>query len=168
MPHYNGFGKPASNPELNAFRRQVVELFANQGRYGAAMGEAARFGDADFINTQLSSGIAADVETEDGGTPLMFAASAAEAEVIKILLAAGANVNARDRERGMTPIIRLVAGMSSAKKQLACAELLLKAGADLKIADREGKTAYDWASDRSHAEKLMRLFYAFAAGASGA
>lgn len=69
-------------------------------------------------------------------------------EVLEMLLAAGADINARDKQE-MTPII-LTASCGRPSRVAA----LLRAGADIHLHDAEGKTALDYA--RLHPESEHR------------
>lgn len=74
-------------------------------------------------------------------TPLMHAAERDNLRLVKLILASGADVNARD-QRGWTPL------MHACMTRLASAEIveaLLGAGADVNAKDRIGRTALIWA-----------------------
>ena len=66
-------------------------------------------------------------DEEAYATPLAFAAGFGHAEVVRLLLAKGANVNARD-DRGITPLF-----ISVWLKQTECVRLLLDKGAALDV-----------------------------------
>ncbi len=85
-------------------------------------------------------------------TPLMMAPSSSP-EVMQILLAAGANVNARDG-RGMTPLIFAAA---TDTPNPATLRLLLKAGADPEIESNVHERARDWAAKFNHPEVMKLL-----------
>ena len=76
-----------------------------------------------------------------GITPLMFASNIGSAEIVTLLLDAGANPNQQD-VRGMTP---LMYALSSDKQNLAAAKLLLARGAKLDLKMKSGDTVADWA-----------------------
>lgn len=75
-------------------------------------------------------------------TALLMAAPFGPPELIKTLLDAGADVNARD-VRGMTPLMLAV---STDRQDAAVIQMLLEHGADLTIKSKLGETAGDWAS----------------------
>jgi ankyrin repeat protein len=72
-------------------------------------------------------------------TELHDAVAECEIERVRQLIAAGADVNARD-EDGATPL-----HYAGAERHIDIIRLLLDAGADLSSVDEQGKTAEDWA-----------------------
>ena len=74
-------------------------------------------------------------------TPLMIAAATGTPELVKILLDAGANVNAKD-SRSMTPLMFAVA---KNRQDPATIRLLIERGADQSLQSNVGETAADWA-----------------------
>jgi ankyrin repeat protein len=74
-------------------------------------------------------------------TPLMIAAAVGTPELVKTLLDAGANVNAKD-SRNMTPLMFAVA---KNHQDPAVIRLLIDRGADLTVQSNVGETAADWA-----------------------
>jgi ankyrin repeat protein len=74
-------------------------------------------------------------------TPLLLAMPHAPAEVVQVLIDAGADVNARD-SRNMTPLMFAVA---SNHQNPAVIRLLLERGADVAVQSNVGETAADWA-----------------------
>jgi ankyrin repeat protein len=85
-----------------------------------------------------------------GYTALMAGASTGALASVRLLLAAGANVNARD-ERGTTAVIE-----AAASGCYATAGVLLHRGADFRLADRGGETALDRAAAAGKT-RLVRL-----------
>ncbi len=74
-------------------------------------------------------------------TPLMFAGSVGSAEMVTLLLDAGANPNQQDA-RGMTA---LMFALSAENQNLAAAKILLARGAKVDLKMASGDTAADWA-----------------------
>jgi len=86
-------------------------------------------------------------------TALLTAAPFGPPELIKMLLDAGADVNARD-VRGMTPLMLAVA---TDRADPEIVKMLLGKGADRQIKSKAGETARDWAV-KSGADGLAKLF----------
>ncbi len=83
--------------------------------------------------------------------PLHSAAAASQTEIARMLLDAGADVNAR-QEGGFVP---LHAAAQSGNAELA--ELLLERGADKALATEDGRTATDIALQAGHARLAQSL-----------
>jgi hypothetical protein len=86
-------------------------------------------------------------------TALMAAAPLASAEVVEVLLKAGANVNAKD-SRGMTPLMFAVAADTP---NLRVVRMLLDRGADRNLKSAIGESAIDWAKKFNYPEVLALL-----------
>jgi len=90
---------------------------------------AAQDGDVTRVQQLLTDGRSPNVFDETSKTPLHYAAENGHLEIMRVLLEAGADVNANEEERiGNTPL-RDVADKCS----LAVATLLVDAGADPRI-----------------------------------
>jgi ankyrin repeat protein len=95
----------------------------------------------------------ADIEADEvnwiGGKPLHWASEHAP-DAVRLLLAAGAEVNGRNVREG-SPFYRFTPLIMNATQRDDCSEvteLLLAAGADLQATDGEGKTALAHAEQR--------------------
>lgn len=94
----------------------------------------------------------ADVHgNERADDPIIFAAALNNEDVIKLLVDAGANVNAVNRNNGYTPLHRAVASGPT------MIELLLKLGARPSVSDQQGETALDLATKLGHEESIRLL-----------
>jgi ankyrin repeat protein len=152
-------------PKYRAFVDQLLVGFESQGRVGAALGEAARWGHDEYLRQKIEGGINVDTPTESGGTALMFAASGGQLSTMRQLIELGADVNARDREKGMTPLIWCLASLQLPEVHLEGCRLLLDRGADPTLVATDGKNAFWWANDRDIKEELCGLLRRYSSGA---
>ncbi|KAL7796213.1 hypothetical protein V8C43DRAFT_314272 [Trichoderma afarasin] len=107
----------------------------------------AELGDQTMVKFYLVSSDKANIESEDknGWTPLWWAAKNGHENVIKLLLAAGANINIKDKH-GQTLLGRALIFHVVNKEHEAVIKLLLTAGADTNAKDEDGLTALSWAT----------------------
>ncbi|MBF2055228.1 MAG: ankyrin repeat domain-containing protein [Candidatus Sericytochromatia bacterium] len=113
---------------------------ADQALIGASLA-----GDREAITTALSQGARLEVRHTDRGlTPLMLAIYRDHGPAVDALIAAGADVNARNL-RGHTPLI-----MAAAGGQLAMVKQLMQAGAQRDAIEEIGNTALMWAAFWGH------------------
>jgi ankyrin repeat protein len=118
---------------------------------------AAARGDLDKCRELISRGYSVNDFDELGHTPLHYAVKDEQIEAAKLLLAAGANVNARDESKiGNTPLGEIAGNCS-----LEMAKLLVEAGADPSIAGWMQICALDLAAERKRGDgpaiyKLLR------------
>jgi len=143
--------------DLETVRRLVtansgaVNTFAADGFY--PLGLAAFFGHRAIVEFLLKNG--ADVKTAARNaqkvTALHGAVARRDVEIVRMLLEAGADANAR-QERGFVPLHD-----AAANGHAALVELLLKHGAHADAKTDDGKTAGDMAADRGHKELAETL-----------
>jgi len=137
--------------ELVAGDRGLVNAFAADGFY--PLGLAAFFGHREIVEFLLKNG--ADVKTAARNaqkvTALHGAVARRDVEIVKMLLEAGADPNAR-QERGFAPLHD-----AAANGNAALVELLLKHGALADAKTDDGKTPADMAAERGHKEVIERL-----------
>ena len=88
---------------------------------------------------------------EDGATPLHWAAQEGHTDIGRILLNAGADVDAK-KEDGYTPL-----HIAAQLGKLNIVEALLKAGADPTVTDSNGKTPRDVAEDEGQMDMALLL-----------
>src|SRR5687768_14524327 len=101
-----------------------------------ALIQAALVGDLELAERALASGLNVDaIEAEHGNTPLMIAAYNNKPNVVRFLIAAGADVNARCHEMN-TPLMKAAWGGS-----VESLEQLIEASADVNARETEGMTA---------------------------
>ena len=101
---------------------------------------AAGTGNASMAKLLLTRGAKVDALDSKGGTPLIAAALASDigggADVLKILLAAGADPRREDTANHMTAL-----HYAGAQGRIQVAEILLNAGVDINLKDGQGSTA---------------------------
>ena len=129
----------------------LVNAFAADGFY--PLGLAAFFGHRAIVEFLLRNG--ADVKTAARNaqkvTALHGAVARRDVEIVKMLLKAGADPNAR-QERGFAPLHD-----ASANGNAPLVELLLAHGAHADAKTDDGKTPRDMAAERGHKEVVDRL-----------
>ena len=114
--------------------------------------DAAQAGNLDGVRSAIGKGADLDARTEQGRTALLLAIRANHVEVASALIAAGADVNAKDANRD-TPFL-----YAGAEGRDAILKLILATGkADLKDTNRYGGTALIPAADRGHVETVRLL-----------
>jgi ankyrin repeat protein len=117
------------------------------------LGLASFFAHVDTVTLLLERG--ADVHAVARNhmkvQPLHAAVASRNSEIVTLLLARGADPNAR-QQVGYTP---LMGAAGSGEKELV--DLLLQAGADPSLTAEDGKTAADIARDHGHAELASAL-----------
>lgn len=110
--------------------------------------DAAMDGDAQLVKESLEKGVDVNVTYDEEGTnALMQAAAGSHVEVVKVLLEAGASVDARSSD-GMTAFLVAVDACSSNHGDLEIEEpywdvmrLLARAGADVNAKNGDGQDA---------------------------
>ena len=99
--------------------------------------------DVERVRQLLAEGIAPDSErTPLGQTPLSVASEAGQLEILTLLVAAGADLEAKDWS-GLTPLMH-----AARAQQAAAVQSLLAAGADPLAADAQGRSADFHAAQR--------------------
>jgi ankyrin repeat protein len=99
----------------------------------------------------LAAGAVVDARNANGGTALMYAVSAGDIAMMRLLLGAGADANARARI-GWTPLL-----VGAAKGRDGAIVLLLAAGADPNETDAYGWTPLMRAVSAGHAAAVDAL-----------
>lgn len=114
--------------------------------------DAAMRGDKDAVRSLVR--LKADINAAygDGATPLHWAAYNDDLDMVKLLLASGANVKATTREGAITPLF-----MACTNGNAAMIEALLKAGADAKSVKANGTTALMMAAASGNVDAVRVL-----------
>ncbi len=92
---------------------------------GTELHEAARRGDVAAVRTLLDAGVPVDIKSEYGATALSFACDKGRAEVVKLLIERGADINVADTFYQATPIV-----WAASNGHGEVVRLLVDAGAD--------------------------------------
>lgn len=97
---------------------------------GDALRDAARTGDLAAVTRLLDAGVPVDAATRHGQTPLAFAAGAGRLEVVRLLVARGADVNALETFFRQTPLTAALGGPGGALHREVALFLLAKGATD--------------------------------------
>ena len=137
--------------------KSVISAFCMAALLSAAasdtrLADAAMRGDKEAVRSLLKQKADVNAAHGDGATALHWAAYNDDLEMVKMLLAAGANVKATTREGAITPLF-----MACTNGDAAMIEALLKAGADAKSVKANGTTALMTASASGSADAAKVL-----------
>uniref|UniRef100_A0ABI7W3C1 Ankyrin repeat, SAM and basic leucine zipper domain-containing protein 1 n=1 Tax=Felis catus TaxID=9685 RepID=A0ABI7W3C1_FELCA len=94
--------------------------------------KALTTGDISLVQELLDSGLSVDSSFRYGWTPLMYAASVSNVELVRVLLDRGANASF-DKDK-QTILITACSARGSEEQILKCVELLLSRNADPNVA----------------------------------
>jgi outer membrane protein assembly factor BamB len=98
---------------------------------GEALRDAARTGDLAAVTRLLDAGVPADAKApRHGQTALLFAAGEGRLDVVRLLVARGADVNARETFFGQTPLSSALGGPRGGSHREVALFLLSKGAAD--------------------------------------
>lgn len=110
-----------------------------------ALHMAAYNGHTETVNFLIEKGATVDCRDSEGKTPLIHACTGPFAQAVEALLAAGADINARDKTEGFTPLM-MAAGLG----QVDVVKVLLKNNADKSLLDQDKESASDHARNSGH------------------
>ncbi|XP_059113395.1 ankyrin repeat, SAM and basic leucine zipper domain-containing protein 1 isoform X2 [Peromyscus eremicus] len=117
--------------------------------------KALTTGDINLVKELLDSGINVDSSFRYGWTPLMYAASVANVEMVRFLLDRGANASF-DKDK-LTILITACSARGSEEHVLKCVELLLSRNADPNVACRRLMTPIMYAARDGHTQVVALL-----------
>ena len=106
---------------------------------------AVELGNIEAVKQHLNDGTEVNAKGGTGRTPLHWAAIEGHKEIAELLIAEGADVNAKGDDG--TPL-QFAAIVGSGE----IVELLIANGADVNAKDNDGKTPLDWANRYNHTE----------------
>jgi ankyrin repeat protein len=106
--------------------------------------EAAALGDIEAVKQFLDSGTDVNAKDKTGGTPLDEASGWGRKDIVELLIAKGADVNAKFEDDGSTPL-----HLAAWKGHFETAELLIAADAYLNAKMEDGDTPLDLAERES-------------------
>ena len=116
------------------------------------LSDGAMQGDRDIVRSLLKQKIDVNAPQGDGSTALHWAAYRDDLEMVKLLLAAGADPKVTTREGAITPLL-----MACQNGNAAMIETLLKAGADANAVKTNGTTPLMMAAASGNADAVKTL-----------
>jgi ankyrin repeat protein len=137
---------------LSVIGALVLSATVMAGANDAPVAEAAMTGDRAAVRALLKQGVDVNAAMGDGMTALHWAAKKGDVELAQMLLYAGANVKAMTRLGGFTPLI-----LASETGNATMIDLLLKSGAEPKVATSNGTTPLMLAAVAGHADAVKLL-----------
>ncbi|KAG9490171.1 hypothetical protein GDO78_005842 [Eleutherodactylus coqui] len=112
-------------------------------------------GNVKLVEDLLDSGISVECYFRFGWTPLMYAASVGNLELVRLLLDRGANANfERDK---FSVLMAACTGRASEENIVKCVELLLSRNADPNVCCRKNMTALMLAASEGHTQVVTLL-----------
>ncbi|XP_054290850.1 ankyrin repeat domain-containing protein 39-like [Macrosteles quadrilineatus] len=132
---------------VTSVQQTLEELDFERGIWTAALD-----GDKQRVRDLLNKGTEVDKRDGAGYTALHYAVRRGDTEMCRLLLSAGANINAVTRAGQATALHR--AAMSG---RVEVVKLLIASGADVKLKDTEGRTAEDRAQEYNQPEVFKLL-----------
>jgi len=114
--------------------------------------EATKEGNIVFVRRGLSKGADVNAVDSDGFTVLHLAVANNHKNIVELLVAKGADINANTRGLGFTPLHFAV---MDEKKNMA--QLLITKGADINAKDDDGFTPLHWTAIKGHKEIVELL-----------
>jgi ankyrin repeat protein len=117
------------------------------------LGDAVAKGNREAVEAALHQGAKVDARNSKGRTPLILAAQAGRLDIIKLLVASGADVNARTTtETGGT-----VLGFALEGNNREAVEYLIAHGAEIELRSRNGMTPLFYAASTGQDDMIQLL-----------
>lgn len=125
-------------------------------RYGVApLALACTNGNPAIIESLLKAGVDPNTALPEGETALLTAARTGRVDAVKVLLAYGADVTAKERWRGQDALM-----WAAAEGHVATAQQLIAHGADVNSRSTEGYTPLVFATRQGHVDLVKVLLTA--------
>jgi ankyrin repeat protein len=105
-----------------------------------------------MVETLVKAGANANTAVAEGETPLMTAARSGSVAVVKVLLAHGADVKAKEGWRGQDALT-----WAAGEGHLGAAQVLIENGADVNAQSKDGYTPLAFAARQGHLEVVRLL-----------
>ena len=132
-------------------------MSAARKEQSAQLLSATQQNNAAKVQALIDSGIPVSFANSVGQTALHIAALWGNAEACATLLENGAALNARNELSGATPLHMAVTSNKDIDRRMACAKLIIDAGADLTVKDIEGIMPWEHALGVSEVEFAQLL-----------
>ena len=129
--HWSAVNDNAPMIELLLYAGATLESTTRLGGY-TPLHLASREGQSDAVRALLEGGSKPNTFTTTGVSAVHLAAQAGKPDAIRALIVHGADVDARDRHSGRTPLI-----FATAQNRLQAIVTLIDAGADVSLATEE-------------------------------
>ena len=144
--------------ESAPFQRRYDKMLVMKRELEEQLIDSSTFGDVDVVGRLLSLGVDKDCESDsgdgsgyEGGTPLYWAATNGHADVVRLLLDAGADLDKADVD-GETPLY-----WASVKDHRDVVKMLLDAGADPDLANNKDEKTPLYQAAESGLEEVVKL-----------
>src|SRR5512140_3196197 len=137
-----------------AFLALLAPCFAAEANLSDQFYDAIRRDDAAAVQKLIAGGASVNLKDSRGGTPLMYAAAAGSEAMMRRLIDAGADVNARNAFDASALLF--------CTNSMGRVKLLVDHGADVKLRSKQGHTPIELAA--FHAGGLEIVKYLLAKG----
>ncbi|MGH0148885.1 UNVERIFIED_CONTAM: hypothetical protein FKN15_049132 [Acipenser sinensis] len=147
--------KSLKTPLLEAIANNHLEVAQYLVKHGAnvhhaeedgstGLHHAAKIGTLELVKLLLATGkVEVNAQDSGGWTPIIWAAEHKHIDIIRALLARGANVSVQDKEMNVVLHWASFAGCADIAEVLLNAHLFLSRGADIEMRNKEGDTPLD-------------------------